>query len=163
MKVLGIDPGTSESGIVIFDCEGEIGSPLMHGKIENHKVINLFRRYRSKFDIVVFEMPVAYSGSNDLRDTIIWVGRMIQVLEELKIPYDTSLCRSSVTGWLLKKKKIAGNVEVLAVKSKDSRIRRLMRQMFGNAVKGFAKDAWQALGLVVTWKQKRETANDKKR
>jgi hypothetical protein len=81
MRILGIDPGTSESAYVIFDGV----RVLEHGYLANAAMKQ--RLTGNRYDVLAIERVQFYGvGGNELRDTIEWVGRFDAECEAMLIP-----------------------------------------------------------------------------
>lgn len=87
MLILGIDPGTRETGICGYDSS--IGRPLANhlfspgvafcGLFGNDGVISILANWHSHFDAIVIERPTLYGkGGEALVETVIWAGRFFQ-------------------------------------------------------------------------------------
>ena len=86
MILLGIDPGTTESGWCVYDSDEK--SVLNKGKMDNH----CFRNYlglitRDEVDVIVYEMVACYGMSvgKDVFETVLWLGRFIETAKRFKI------------------------------------------------------------------------------
>lgn len=74
--ILAIDPGTTESGFVLWD-----GSVLAFGMMENQSIVNTMRNaQRWNPDIVAIEMVACYGMAvgKEVFETCLWIGRMIE-------------------------------------------------------------------------------------
>ena len=78
MRLLCIDPGTTESGVVIFDGK-EIS--FRSSGIANEEILTLFPASRT-FDHVAIEMIASYGMAvgQSTFETCVWIGRFIQAL-----------------------------------------------------------------------------------
>ena len=84
MNLLCIDPGTTESGVVIYDGE-EIS--FRSSGIDNHKLLNLIK-LKSVYDHIVYdhmaiEMIASYGMSvgQSVFETCVWIGRFIEAFQ----------------------------------------------------------------------------------
>ena len=151
MKILAIDPGSTQSGYVIIDEEY---NPLEFGKVDNDKILEIIW---NKGEVVVIEMVASYGMSvgATVFDTCVWIGRFEQAAIELDLPV-TKVFRKEV------KLNLCG-----MTRAKDSNIKQALVDRFsyerhaakgGKGIKkdpgfffGFAADVWQAYALGVTY------------
>lgn len=145
-RILAIDAGTVETGycIVGFDTL----KPQKFGKIANEEVLGIINTLSDK-DVVVLEQFKSYGmaiGQSTI-DSIQWNGRFIQRALDKGMRVDMvarmeekiCLCNTS--------------------KAKDGNIRQALIDRFGEVgtkknpgfFYGFAKDAWSAMAIAVTW------------
>jgi hypothetical protein len=146
--VFAIDPGNIQSGYVFFGVEDE----KIHafGKDDNDVVIGFMRKNAAKIAYIAIE---EIKGWGKIGDTIIqtcfWTGRFIQVAKDLGLPV-TLIPRKSVITQLTGNPKAndKDGTDYLkarfepGLKAKERPYRKL---------KGFKKDAWQALLLAVAF------------
>lgn len=76
MKILGIDPGTTESGWVIYDTENH--SIIDKGISENNEIIELIDT--TDFDVMAIEMVASYGKpvGKETFETVYWIGRFAE-------------------------------------------------------------------------------------
>jgi Holliday junction resolvasome RuvABC endonuclease subunit len=76
MKILGIDPGTTESGWVIYDTENH--SIIDKGISENNETIELIDTM--DFDVMAIEMVASYGKpvGKETFETVYWIGRFAE-------------------------------------------------------------------------------------
>ena len=76
MKILGIDPGTTESGWVIYDTENH--SIIDNGISENNETIELIDTM--DFDVMAIEMVASYGKpvGKETFETVYWIGRFAE-------------------------------------------------------------------------------------
>jgi len=78
-KIMAIDPGTLESGYVIWDGK------IIHskGKEDNKAILERIRdvRHTYDFELVVIEEINPYTMGKTTRDTILWSGRFQEAYE----------------------------------------------------------------------------------
>lgn len=76
MKILGIDPGTTESGWVIYDTENH--SIIDNGISENNEIIELIDTM--DFDVMAIEMVASYGMpvGKETFETVYWIGRFAE-------------------------------------------------------------------------------------
>ena len=155
MHILAIDPGTTESGFCYLDAADM--RPKRHGKAENESVIGMARSAEYGEAVVIerlasYGMPVG----KEVLETCEWVGRFTE-----------AACRAGKTVYYVYRKD--EKLEICqSPKANDATIRRALIDRFaqrdlksGKGTKanpdwfyGFAKDAWQAYAVAVTWADK---------
>lgn len=71
--ILAIDPGTTHSGVVLYN-----GAPVTAGVQDNHDVLLLIADHRGP---VAIEMIASYGMAvgKEVFETCLWIGRMVQV------------------------------------------------------------------------------------
>lgn len=76
MKILGIDPGTTESGWVIYDTENH--SIIDKGIWNNEKVLDAIAAFG--FGVVAIEMVASYGMpvGKETFETVYWIGRFAE-------------------------------------------------------------------------------------
>lgn len=76
MKILGIDPGTTESGWVIYDTENH--SIINNGIWDNEKVLYSISVFY--FDVLSIEMVASYGMpvGKETFETVYWIGRFCE-------------------------------------------------------------------------------------
>ena len=81
MKILGIDPGTTESGWVIYDTENH--SIIDKGIWNNEKVLDAISAFY--FDVLSIEMVASYGMpvGKETFETVYWIGRFAQLSESI--------------------------------------------------------------------------------
>lgn len=137
MKILGVDPGTTQSGYVLFDGKviesGVVSNDVMLDKISNTDAdLVAIERFESRGMIL----------GEDSLETLVWTGRFIQASSK---PI-TRIKRSAVKRSLFGK---AGN------KATDSTVRTFLIQNIGEPgtkkfpgpTYGVTSHAWQALAV----------------
>ena len=145
-NILAIDAGTVETGYCIVDADTL--TPQKFGKVANEEVLDIINTL-SAGDVVVLEQFKSYGmaiGQSTI-DSIQWNGRFIQRALDKGMRVDMvarmeekmCLCNTS--------------------KAKDGNIRQALIDRFGEVgtkknpgfFYGFAKDAWSAMAIAVTW------------
>lgn len=125
-RILAIDPGSKQSGYVVF-CK-ETRTVIEAGKIKNQELL-----IDMKFDTVIiesFDYMVTNAGL-EVVDAIIWIGRFFQHHKQ-----------KSVT-LLYGRKAVKDRFGV----KKDADTVKLLKNKYTQLVK-VTKDAWQALLLI---------------
>lgn len=145
MIIFAIDPGSKESGWVFFDTVSN--GVMTCGKDANEDILTFIKD--CAYQVILFEEPQSFVASPHVDQTLIWLGRFMQQVENtrtgIKVAYKT---RQGVL------KALFGKV-IQARKgqpSRDSRVIALMKETYPpEARKGVTSDAWQALGLVTAY------------
>lgn len=151
--ILAIDPGNIQSGYVVVRHNGvEITGVLEKGKVDNDHILQILDRYKEVADIAV-EMVASYglTVGKEVFDTCVWAGRFVQAAfpTEVGLIYrrEEKLC-------------LCGNL-----RAKDGNITQALVDRFapGQSNKGkgtvkdpgffhgFARDAWAAMAVAVTY------------
>lgn len=81
MKILGIDPGTGQSGWVIYDSDNH--SIIGSGIWDNEALLSAIPDFN--FDVMAIEMVASYGmpvGATTF-ETVFWVGRFAQLSESI--------------------------------------------------------------------------------
>jgi len=149
---LCIDPGTTDSGIVVYDGEKVLE---VYSSVYNDRVLNLCRSTKTcKVDMVLIEM-VACNGmpvGKEIFETCVWIGRFMQ---EATVPVKR-VFRKDIKMQLCN-----------SMRAKDGNIRQALLDRFPKTgggktpqvgVKkqpgplfGVSSHAWSALAIGVTW------------
>lgn len=81
MRILGIDPGTTESGWVIYDTEKH--SIIDKGIWDNERVLDSIADFC--FDVLSIEMVASYGMpvGKETFETVYWIGRFAQLSESI--------------------------------------------------------------------------------
>jgi hypothetical protein len=117
MKILGVDPGTVNSGYVIFSPDDM--SILESGVVDNEEFLHL--SVWDDVDIVCIEMIASYGmpvGQTTF-ETILWIGRYVQVCIFKNKKFE-----------LLYKKKDINPTLCFSNKAKDANIRQAILDLF---------------------------------
>lgn len=141
MLLLAIDPGTLESGFVVFDGERVHRS----GVLPNEEMLRLLPSSQS--DALAIEMVASYGMAvgREVFDTCVWIGRFQQAWRE---PGKVRLVfRREV------KSHLCGSM-----KAKDGNIRQALIDAYGvvgtkkapGPLYGVKSHAWAALGVAAT-------------
>ena len=86
MRIFAIDPGTTNSGFVLFDTRNM--EVIEFGIIDNESLLH--RSTWADSDVVVVEMVASYGmavGATTF-ETVLWIGRFIQYAYSNSIKYD---------------------------------------------------------------------------
>ena len=148
--ILGVDPGTTESGYALIGADWRDAGPTQAGVIDNRQMLKHITRYHLEHGAsVAIEMVSSYGArvGQTTFDTVVWIGRMVQLCESHGIRYRL-IKRHEV------KKQIAPGQ-----KSNDAVIRRKMIEAMAwsdeetraNAKRLCLKShAWQALAVAAS-------------
>ena len=157
MKVLAIDPGALESAFVMYDGE----RPLFN-KLNNEQTLRIIRK--TKADLVLIENLSSYGKpvGRDVFETLIWIGRFVQLCEEKELKYELIL-RTSIKAW-----------HVGTTAAKDSNVKFSLVEKYakfdfkhGKGKKdnpdffyGFKADIWQAFAIAAYYFEKEIMGTD---
>lgn len=163
MKILAIDPGTTDSAYVLMNDDYTIKNRNFY-KFKNELVLKTIKDIGGNYDdgmTVVIEMVASYGMGvgQEVFDTCVWIGRYTQAAIErgCKVEYvfrmeeKMALCQNS--------------------RAKDTNIRQALIDRFarfdkknGKGTKknpdvfyGFSRDIWSAYAVGVTWLDKQKT------
>ena len=149
MRILAIDPGTTESALVCWDGVKIIGFT----KTLNNCILNQLRENDQDYPLVIEEIN-PYTMGMTIRDTILWSGRFQEARESryFKVDY---IPRREVTGHLCgAKSKVGDSVVIQALRDRFA----YGVSNYGKGTKaapgffyGFKSDIWQAFALAVTY------------
>ena len=145
MRILAIDPGTSESAYVIYE-DGE--NLRVFGKIKNE---DLYQKVMlpsiSCFDVLAIEMIASYGMpvGREVFETCLWIGKFMQKCEDLEKKV-MLVYRRDVKLFLCG-----------SPKAKDGNIRQAIIDRIGEpgtkkcpgATYGVSKDVWAALAVAL--------------
>lgn len=152
MRVLAIDPGSTQSGLCMINSKTY--SPIHAEKISNEEVLDLLP---SPDTLVVIEMVGHYGtgmpAGKDVFDTCVWIGRFLQHFTDCKL-HVRQMMRRDV------KLNLCGSA-----RAKDGNVIQALVDRFasgqpnyGKGTKkapgwfyGFKADVWQAYALGVTY------------
>ena len=162
MKILAIDPGTTDSAYVLMNDDYTIKNRNFY-KFKNELVLKTIKDIGGIYDdgmTVVIEMVASYGMGvgQEVFDTCVWIGRFTQAAIDAGCPVHyvfrmeekMTLCHNS--------------------KARDSNIRQALIDRFarfdkknGKGTKknqdvfyGFSKDIWAAYAVGVTWLDKQK-------
>ena len=141
--ILAIDPGTTHSGVVLFDGE----NPVTSGIQENHDVLAIIADHRGP---VAIEMIASYGMAvgAEVFETCVWIGRMAQVAGMGRVR-------------LVFRREVKQHI-CNSTKAKDANVRQALIDRWGGKAKaigtskqrgplyGIKSHAWPALGVAVT-------------
>ena len=159
MHVLAIDPGTTESAWVIYDPEKR--HIVMSGIDDNEKILKNVIDWakvamHNECEFVI-EMVASYGMpvGETVFETCLWIGRFIE--------------RWGMEYHLIYRKQVCMHLCGKAAGVKDSNIIQRLKDIFEpelkprekpkKALKGIARDMWQALAVAVTYCEINEKVN----
>jgi hypothetical protein len=152
VRVLAIDPGTTDSAVVLYDNAAR--KVVGHDYVQNEKVFPIIRN--SHFvEYVIVEMVACYGMpvGAEIFETCVWIGRFLHEAERLGIKTDRikrlkvkmALCHDS--------------------KANDANIRQAIIDLFGpgreraigtkkmpGPLYGISGDLWAALAVAIAWR-----------
>jgi len=135
--ILAIDPGTEQSGYVLFDADNKM--VCQRGIVPNDEMLNLIAI--TDGICVVVEMIASYGMAvgKDTFETCVWIGRFVQTAINGGLEYQL-VYRKDVKMFLCG-----------TMKAKDTNIRQALIDLLGKDVtKGISKHMWAALAIAVT-------------
>lgn len=143
LTVLGIDPGSTQSGYVVVNIDDY--RILDKGKVDNTKMLEIVKT--GYYDYLVVEGMTSYNQpiGQETMDTIFMSGRFFQVAED----------RASV----IPRREVLQHFDWPGKCSKDSYTRVVLIDRFGPVGKkaspgwfyGVSDDVWQAYALATCW------------
>lgn len=153
MKVIGVDPGTEESAIVVYDVSTR--EVHQHGIYENEALIALFRHPPDWLAGHVFIFEQIYMGGMpagiETFETVFWTGRFAEALQ-------------GRFAWTRYKRVLVKMTLCHNTRANDAAIRQALLDRFGGGKKaaignkkspgplyGLKSHEWAALALAVTW------------
>jgi len=143
MKIMAIDPGSTESAYAFWDCEKHDFVQVEYfpskGILKNEQILTLIDFNAKKVDLMAIEMIQAYGYAvgRSIFETILWIGVFCE-----RSPIETRLYTRTMI------KSALGGCKT------DADVRQAIRQRYGEARKGeklegVKTDIWQALGLAI--------------
>lgn len=158
--IFAIDPGTTESGFVLVEKHGdEIERVIDKGKAKNEVILRDLP-YRIGSQEIVCEMVASYGMpvGRDVFETCVWIGRFLQaggVLPEEQARHLVYRQEEKLTLCHSPRANDAAIIQALVDRYAYG------TPNHGKGTKkdpgffhGFAKDAWQAFAVAVTWMER---------
>lgn len=150
VQVLGLDPGTFETGFAVFSK----GKVTVCGVMKNEDIVDwLYSMESGILDFLVIEMINSQGMAVGIEtfETCVWIGRFIQSWSELHETPSIRVFRRDV------KMELCGSA-----KAKDANIRQALIDRFGEvgtkknpgAMYGMKSHTWPALAVIVAALQK---------
>ena len=160
MKILAIDPGTTESAYVLMNWDYTISNGIA-GKFSNDSLLRLVRdtgRIRGSEITVVIEMVASYGMAvgSEVFDTCVWIGRFTQAAMDAG-------CRVSYVFRMEEKQRLCHDSRAKYSNIRQALIDRFARfdKKTGKGTKkrpdtfyGFRADMWAAFAVGATWLDK---------
>jgi Holliday junction resolvasome RuvABC endonuclease subunit len=142
VRVLAIDPGTTQSGWVLVE-----GREVVDSGVDDNNEMRVWVRHGQRADMLaieVFEARGMPTGTDSVR-TMIWTGRFIEAFPEGRTVREVE--RRKVKSFLCG-----------SMKAKDANVRQALIDLLGppgtkkapGPTYGVTSHAWQALGVAVT-------------
>lgn len=148
MRVLAIDPGTEQSGLVLH----EIPRTPVKFKVSSNVEIaeNMIRSGTKHYQHVVLEMFACYGmpASDESIQTVVWTGRFAQIALQTNECPVTYIFRSTIRSSLCK-----------STKAGDPEVNQRLRDIYGKpgtkkepgVLYGIKSHAWAALAVATAW------------
>jgi len=153
MKILAIDPGTTQSAYVIYDTD--VPKILEAAIVDNNKMLQHLHSESAKCNKLIIEMIASYGMpvGKTVFESCVWIGRFIQKWAD------------GAAGWnpawyMLYRREVKMHL-CGSMRAKDGNIRAALIDKFGepptkkrpndNYPKRIAKDEWAALAVAVTY------------
>lgn len=163
--IFAIDPGTTESGYVLVEHDGkEITRVVDKGKRKNELLLNDLP-YRIGSQEIVCEMVASYGMpvGREVFETCVWIGRFLQAGGVLPAEQARHLVYRQEEKLTLCHSQSANDASIV-----QALVDRYSYGVpnHGKGTKkqpgffyGFAKDAWQAFAVAVTWMEREKNEN----
>lgn len=164
MKILAIDPGTTESAWVEYETfDKRIIASGKEPNAEIFKRISFHQQCFSEDDPIVVEMIASYGMAvgKEVFETVLWIGRFYQhaLISELN-----SLVYTPRPPTLVYRMEVKNHL-CHSARAKDGNIRQALIDLIGpqgtkknpGPTYGLAGDMWAALGVAVTAAAKMES------
>lgn len=143
MKVIGIDPGTTKSGVVLWGSDDDSHSILHAGVTDNGDVAGFIRTCNPDVVAIEWIQSMGMVVGKEVFETCLWVGRFVEFSVGIEIP-----CRCVPRG-------VIKLHHCMSPRANDSNISQALRDKYGQ--KGTKKDpgfffgvaghAWQACAV----------------
>lgn len=163
MRILAIDPGSRESGWVLWSPDQGL---IDFDKAPNSSVKNKLALYADcivpdKAKVVIEKITLYQRADENIHDTVLWCGRFLEVSDEIANP-GVLMTRTEVKKTLLPGLK--------TTERNDSTIKAYLKDRFAPGVSnhgkgtkkepgyfyGFKADVWQAFALAVAYHDKQQ-------
>ena len=159
MRILGIDPGTRESGVVLWDSE-----TVLYRRVQDNYSLrdDLRNGFPVGADVVVMESMTPYATGYTTMATLLFLGRLFEICDETQRKW-YQVTRQAVV------KHITGRAHAKKpdTRNNDTRVRDALIARFpatgGGKVPqigikaqpgplyGMATHMWPALAVAITW------------
>ena len=144
MKILAIDPGTTQSGFTVWD-----GTEILDcGKIDNDVMLDYITS--KSYDVLTIEKIVSYGKSvgQSTFDTVFWCGRFYQVAIQADIKTEMVI-RREVRLYHCDNDTKAKDANVIQALKDRFEPGLQPRKKPKGILRNLKADAWQAFGLAV--------------
>lgn len=142
-KVMAIDPGSTESAYVFWDCKKHDFIPVEYfpskGILKNEWLLTLINFNAEIVDLMAIEMIQAYGYAvgRSIFETVFWIGRFYERSSIKTKLYTRTMIKSALGGC-----------------KTDADVRQAIRQRYGEARKGeklegVKTDIWSALAIAI--------------
>jgi hypothetical protein len=153
VKLLAIDPGNTESALLLYDTEQKI--PEEWAKLPNDEALNwMFEMRLGGVDHMAVEMIASYGMAvgASVFETCVWIGRFIQAWQAPN---------AGLTHELVYRREVKMHL-CGSMRAKDANIRQALIDRYGGKelaigkkatpghLYGLSGDCWSALGVAVT-------------
>jgi hypothetical protein len=153
--ILAIDPGTTQSGFVLFDPKTQ--QPHEFGKIPNEEVIRGIAEGRWAPDLLAVEMIQSYGMpiGRETMETILWLGEMIHAWRRMTGERAVLVYRKNVCSYLCRNGKASdANIRQALIDryppTGGGKLPQVGIKSAPGPLYGFSGDAWQALAVAFT-------------
>ena len=149
IKILAIDPGTTQSGFVVWNGK----TILDYGKIDNAEILDYL--VSKPYTVLVIEKIVSYGKSvgQSTFDTVFWSGRFFQVAVQADIKTEL-IIRREVRLYHCDNDTKAKDANVIQALKDRFEPDLQPRKKPKGILKGITEDVWQALALAVFYYDK---------
>jgi hypothetical protein len=155
MRILAIDPGTTQSGWLLCDCDGGVCLPVKHGIADNDWLTGHFERCYPRAVVMEWFQSYGMPVGKEVFETCWWVGRFHEAALEAtdRVEY---LTRGKV------KLHLCGSA-----RAKDANVRQALIDLYGGKdvavgrklnpgpLYGIKSHIWSAMALARTWNDTR--------
>ena len=151
-RVLAIDPGSSESGWVVYDT-GE-GRPVLAGKTTNHAVHGMLSDPTvTGWDVVVIEWtsPRGMLGSLQLFEALWWAGRFAEAASRTVVRLERGKVKEHLCGKTAAKDAMVTAALIDRFGGIGGRAAAVGVKAAPGPLFGVKADAWAALAVAVTY------------
>lgn len=149
MRVLAIDPGSTESAFVLSSD----GRTFKFGKVSNDELLRLIRNAHESHHLAI-EMIASYGMpvGAEVFETCVWIGRYIQAFSSIYDRPHTKVYRRDVKLHLCGQARAKdGNVRVALIDKFGGKEKATGNKKSPGPLYGFSADVWAALGVYVTF------------
>ena len=170
-RVLAIDPGSTASGVVVYDADIPSGPVVYAAKVDNVSLLaGLSRRilthgpqdlYLTGPHVLVVEFPVprGMPASRDLFLAVEWIGRFREAwgMDAAFVKMDRKDVKMSLCGVSSAKDT---NIRAAIIDRFGGKDRAIGRKATAGPLYGVKADAWQALAVAMTYMDRPATGKE---